>query len=497
MSTAENTPQPAAPKRRVVAIVGRPNVGKSAVFNRIAGRRIAIVHDESGVTRDRLMAEVTWGDARFELVDTGGVNLPDGAASADAITLGVRDQVDVALADAAVAILVVDVQTGRHPLDEAVAAMVRRSGVPCVVAVNKCDEEQHEVGVDDFAFLNLPLFPVAAQHNRGFDELLKPVLAQLPETVNETIAHPLKVAVVGRPNAGKSSYINRLLKSQRVIVSDVPGTTRDSISVPFTIGGGAQARHYMLIDTAGMRQVHKVDSAVERFSLFRAEHSVEEADVVVLVLDAVIGPTVQDKHIAALIQEHHKGCVIMVNKWDQAQAKGITQTKAEPLLRSILPFMRHCPVLFMSALDGYNVRQSVEVIDHVAAATRTHLPTGLLNRTLDEAVARVAAPMVGGKRFRLYYATQVRVAPVTVRVFVNDPDRLTKPYGDFLERALRERFGLEGAPIVMQFRARERPETVAGAPWLPPPTLKKRPNATRAERRNNGRRDGGRRGGKR
>jgi len=479
----DDLPEPSPqPKRRVVAIVGRPNVGKSAVFNRIAGKRIAIVHDESGVTRDRLMAEVSWRDVRFELVDTGGVSLPDGTAGADAITIGVQDQVAAALADAAAVILVVDGLAGRHPLDAAVAAIVRRSGVPCVVAVNKCDEPRHDGAADDFAFLNLPLFPVAALHNRGFDDLMAAVLPHLPETVNETIAHPLKVAIVGRPNAGKSSYINRLLKSQRVIVSEVPGTTRDSISVPFTIGGGSQARHYVLIDTAGMRQVHKIDNAVERFSLFRAQSSVEEADVVVLVMDAEIGPTVQDKHIAAMIQERHKGCVLVMNKWDKAQAQDITQTKAEPVLRSMLPFMKHCPVTFISALDGYNVRQSIDLIDHVAAQTRTHLPTGLLNRTLDEATARVAAPMIGGKRFRLYYATQVRVAPVTVRIFVNDPDRLTKAYGEYLERALRERFGLEGAPIVLQFRARARQETIAGAPWLPPPAIRRTP-ATRAEKR--------------
>jgi GTP-binding protein len=452
-----------APRRRVVAIVGRPNVGKSAVFNRIAGRRIAIVHDESGVTRDRLMLEVAWRGARFDLVDTGGVGLFDGEQARDSISAGVRSQVDAALADAAAAILVVDGQAGCHPLDEAVAAIVRRSGVPCVVAVNKCDEPRHDARSDDFARLGLPLFPVAALHDRGFEALLRPVLARLPETVNETVANPLRVAVVGRPNAGKSSYINRLLRSERVIVSEKPGTTRDSIEVPFAIGRGDQARHYVLVDTAGMRHVHRIDSAVERFSHFRAERSVGEADVVVLVMDAEVGPTVQDKHIAALIQERRKGCVLVVNKWDLAQEKGITQTRAEPALRAMMPFLGHCPVIFLSARTGYNVRQSVEVIDRVAAQTRLRLPTGLLNRTLDEAAARVAAPMIDGKRFKLYYAVQTGVAPLSLRVFVNDPKRLTRAYGDFLERSLRERFGLEGAPVVMQFRARARPETRPGA----------------------------------
>ena len=243
-----------------------------------------------------------------------------------------------------------------------------------------------------------------------------------------------------------------------MIVSDVPGTTRDSIAVPFRIGIGDQARHYVLIDTAGMRHIHKIDNAVERFSHLRAEKSVEEADVVVLVIDSEIGPTVQDKHIASLIQQQEKGCVLVVNKWDLAQEKEITQTKAEPALRATLPFMNYCPVVFLSAKTGYNVRKSVEVIDHVAAQTRMRLPTGMLNRTIDEAVARVAAPMIGGKRFKLYYGTQVGVAPVTLRIFVNDPKRLTKAYGAFLERSLRERFGLEGAPIRLRFQERIRPD---------------------------------------
>lgn len=452
----------AAPKRRVVVIVGRPNVGKSAIFNRIAGKRIAIVHDESGVTRDRLMAEATWGQARFELVDTGGVSLLDRRKVQDAIAAGVRAQVDVALADAAVAILVVDGQAGRHPLDEAVAAIVHRSGVPCVIAVNKCDEPRHEAGIDEFSRFKLPFFPVAAMHDRGFAELMAAVMPHLPEAVNETAVHPLKVAIVGRPNAGKSSYINRLLKSERVIVSDVPGTTRDSISVPFSIGEGAQARHYTLIDTAGMRQVHKIDNAVERFSHFRAENSVAEADIVVLVMDSEMGPTVQDKHIAALIQEHRKGCVLVVNKWDLAQEKEITQTKAEPVLRAMMPFMNYCPLVFISAKTGYNVRRSVDVIDHVAAQTRLQMPTGMLNRALEEAVERVAPPMIDGKRFKLYYGVQTGVAPVSVRIFVNDPTRLAKAYCSYLERSLREKFGLEGAPLILQFRERVRPELHAG-----------------------------------
>lgn len=444
---------------RVVAIVGRPNVGKSAIFNRIAGKRVAIVHDESGVTRDRLMREVEWNDQRFSLIDTGGVVVLNGQMEKNPIEAGIRAQVDAALADAAVAILVVDVQQGVHPLDEEVARIVRKAGVPCVVAVNKCDQPQHEPGATEFSRLGFPFYPVAAQHNRGMGELMEKVVPHLPEVANETLAKPLRVAVVGRPNAGKSSYINRLLRNDRVIVSDVAGTTRDSIDVPFTIGTGEQARHYILVDTAGMRHKHRIDNAVERFSLFRAEESIKDADVVVLMLDPELGPTVQDKHIAALIQENRKGCVLLMNKWDLAMEKGMTQTQSEPVLRQVMPFMSYCPLLFISAVTGLNVRKSIEVIDAVAAQTRVTLPTGMLNRTLIEAMRRVVAPAKNGHRLRVYYAVQVGTAPVSIRMFVNDPKLATKQYTDFMTRTLRERFGLEGAPVVILYRARARPET--------------------------------------
>jgi len=446
----------------MVAIVGRPNVGKSAVFNRIAGRRIAIVHDESGVTRDRLMREVDWDDQKFNLVDTGGIAILNAGSGKDAIETGIRLQVDAALADAAAVILVVDVQHGVHPMDEEVAQIVRKSDVPCVVAVNKCDLPAHEAGANEFARLGFPFFPVAAQHNRGMGDLMDAVLPHLPPAVNETAAAPLRVAVVGRPNAGKSSYINCLLNAERVIVSEVAGTTRDSIDVPFTIGSGEQARHYTLVDTAGMRNRHRVDSAVERFSLFRAEESVKHADVVVLIMDPELGPTVQDKHIAGLILEEKKACVLLLNKWDLATEKGMKDKPTIETLRSIMPFMNYCPLLLVSAKTGHNIRRSIDVIDLVAAQSRMQLPTGILNRTLVEATKRVVAPARGGKRLRVYYAVQVCVAPVTIRMFVNDPKLATKQYTDFMIRSLRERFGLEGAPVVIFYRARSRPEREGG-----------------------------------
>jgi GTPase len=445
-------------KDRVIAIVGRPNVGKSAIFNRIAGKRIAIVHDESGVTRDRLMREVDWEGQKFSLVDTGGIMTRDAATEKDPIVAGVRAQVDSALDDAAVVIMVVDVQQGVQPMDEEVARIVRKSGVPCILAVNKCDLDRHEEGISEFARLGFPCFPVAAQHNRGMGALMEAVLPHLPEAVNETEKKPLCVAIVGRPNAGKSSYINRLLKAERVIVSDIAGTTRDSIDIPFTIGEGEQARHYTLVDTAGMRHKHSVDSAVERFSLFRAEESVKQADVVVLIMDPELGPTVQDKHIAALIQAEQKACVMMINKWDIAVEKEMKEKETTETLYKILPFMSYCPLVLISAKTGYNIRKSIEVIDAVAAQTQVKLPTGMLNRTLVEATHRVVAPAKAGKRLRVYYAVQVGTSPILIRMFVNDPKLATKQYTDFMTRALRERFGLEGAPIVILYRARSRPE---------------------------------------
>jgi GTP-binding protein len=443
---------------RVVAIVGRPNVGKSAVFNRIAGKRIAIVHNQSGVTRDRLMREVTWKNQRFSLIDTGGVAMLDGQNESDKIELGIRAQVDIALGDAAAVILVVDVQQGIHPLDQEVADIVRKRGVPCVVAVNKCDQPAHDDGAEEFARLGFTYFPVAAQHNRGMGDVMSEIIPMLPKLENETEKIPLKVAVVGRPNAGKSSYINRLLRNDRVIVSDVAATTRDSISIPFSIGEGDQARHYTFIDTAGMRNRHKIDNSVERFSLFRAEQSVEEADVVVLVMDPEMGPTNRDKHIASLIQKHEKGCVIIMNKWDLALEKGMTQTQAEPVLRQIMPFMNFCPVVFTSTISGFNVRKSIDVIDAVAAQIRVDLPTGMLNRTLKEAMGRTSPARHNGKRLKIYYAVQVGKTPIRIRLFVNNPKLVSKQYKDFLIRSLRERFGLEGAPVILLLKSRDRPD---------------------------------------
>ncbi|MDA0990330.1 MAG: ribosome biogenesis GTPase Der [Verrucomicrobia bacterium] len=448
MTTSEST-QP----RRIAAIVGRPNVGKSALFNRLVRERISIVHEESGVTRDRIVREVRWRDERFDLVDTGGICNVDGAIVADEIEAGIHAQVAAALADAAVAILVVDIHTGVVPMDEVVAKLLRDSGCPTVVAANKADTDARDDACVDFQQFGFPVFPVSALHNRGIEELMPAVVKSLPDLPNETVNNPLKVAIVGRPNVGKSSYINRLLRHDRVIVSDIPGTTRDSIDIPFQVGQGGQARHYVLIDTAGMRRKGKIDTTVERFSRMRAEKSIERADVVVHVMDATAGPTTQDKKIAGMIAEHRKGAVILLSKWDLSD---ITQTKYEPEFRKAMPFLSHCPVVFISSVSGYNMRVSVDAIDLVARQVRRQLPTGVLNRAILDAVERVHPPAVQGKMLKIYYSTQVGVQPVRIRLFVNDPRYLRPQYREYLIRYLREKFGLEGAPLILQFSKRTR-----------------------------------------
>jgi GTPase len=282
-------------------------------------------------------------------------------------------------------------------------------------------------------------------------DLMEAVVSQLP--AGQAVVHgvALRVAVVGRPNVGKSSYINALLGSDRVIVADEPGTTRDSIEIPFVIGQGAAARHYVLIDTAGMRKVRRVHNSVERFSLFRAEESIRRADIVLLMLDAEEGPTEQDKKIAAIILDHHKGCVLIVNKWDLAG--GIKPPVYEEALRRVLFFLGFAPLVFVSAKSGANIRKSVAVIDEVARQMSTELTTGLLNRVLRDAFERVQPPSVRGHRLKLYYATQTGTQPVWIRVFVNDRERVTEAYRSYLVAALRKNFGLGGAPVVLDFKS--------------------------------------------
>ncbi len=446
--------------KRVVAIVGRPNVGKSALFNRLVGRRVSIVHEEVGVTRDRVACEANWNGERFELIDTGGLGHFGKQVSADQIVAGTEAQAEVAIADASFIIFVVDLTAGMVPLDEEVARILHRSGRTVIIAANKADNPERDADAYDFDALGFPVFPVSAIQNRGISDLMEALAPLLPHEENPTEKRPLRVAVVGRPNAGKSSYINRLLKNERVIVSDIPGTTRDSIEIPFTIGKGETARHYQLIDTAGVQKDTRSKSAVDWFSNLRTDKSIERSDVVVMVLDAETGPTTRDKKVAAKIIDAQKGCLLLLNKWDLAQDadEEITQTKYLPALREALPFLGFAPVLFVSAKSGYNIKRSIEAIDYVAAQTRTEITTGVLNRVIQHACEKYPPPIAKGKRLKVYYATQTGTQPIYIKLFVNHPDNARSNWLSYLKNQLREAFGLEGAPMFIKLVARPRPK---------------------------------------
>ena len=442
----------------VVSLVGRPNTGKSALFNRIAKKRVAIVFDQPGVTRDRVTREVDLLGRRVMLVDTGGIAF-DKRVTHDPLDEETRNQAALAVEDSAVCVIVVDSREGITPLDSEVIKRVRESGVPCIIAANKCDTPDDDWRAAEFERFGLPVFPTSAEHGRGVEALLQELVKRLPPAVaDESAARPLRVAVVGRPNAGKSSYINRLLNAPRVIVSEIAGTTRDAVEVPFTIGSGPEARHYMLVDTAGMKPHTKMSkTSVDNFSLFRSEEAIKEADVVLLLLDASMGPTMQDKRIAGKILEANRACVVLCQKWDLAIKDGLTdEKKALSALRQMMPFLNFAPVVFCSNKSGYNVRKTVEAIDRAAASASEKLPTGMLNRVIETATKKTLSPMIKGRRLKIYYGLQVSTNPQTIRLFVNDPKLVTDAYLSFIEKNIRARFGLEGAPLRIFLKARTR-----------------------------------------
>lgn len=453
---------PAAPaaagsaRRAAIALVGRPNVGKSALFNRIARSRIAIVHEQEGVTRDRLERTVDRDGRRFTLADTGGIFALDGERVADRIDAGVRAQALAALDGAAAVVLVVDVQAGLHPLDIEVARLLRKAGAGAVVAANKADNDALALHAAEFARLGFPVFPVSALHGRGVDALLEACYAKLPPPAPEPFGagpedrfEECVVAVVGRPNCGKSSFLNRALRAERVIVSDVPGTTRDPIDIPFEYDG----RRYTLIDTAGVRREARVDSAVERYSRFRMQDAVERADLLVLMLDAERGVGLLDRQLAGIAAREGKSCVVAVNKWDLAKE---TERQFLERLAADLPFMAHCPAVFLSAKTGRGVSRVLAAVSHVARAARQTLPTGPLNRCLQDACSSNAAPSRADRPLKLHYAVQTGANPIRVRLFVNDPRRMPASFGQFLANTLRKAFDLAGVGVLLQFRARER-----------------------------------------
>lgn len=440
MTTALSTPR--------IVIVGRPNVGKSALFNRIVGRRIAIVHETPGVTRDRLESLGSWKGRAFTVVDTGGLTTLDGASPHSALEREVQEQVQLALEEASGVILVTDVTEGLVAMDQAVADRLRVLSCPVVVAANKADEPARDMWAAEFEALGFPVFPVSALHNRGVDRLLDAVTRALPPAEVAAAEEPLKIAVVGRPNVGKSSFINALLGARRLIVSPQPGTTRDSVDVTFVLG----SRRYVLIDTAGVRKIRRVHEPVERFSLLRVEKSIRRAEVVALMLDATEGPRELDKKLAARIIEERRACVLVVNKWDLAKQVGRSEY-AEALHRAI-PHLDFVPIVFVSSVTRAGIEESLRAVEHVASQWRRRISTGLLNRVLHQAAERVQAP--GHRDIKLFYAVQTDAAPPTFKIFVNDAQAVTQSYRAYLTNSLRSAFGFEGTPLVLHFTSRPR-----------------------------------------
>ena len=434
-----------------VAIVGRPNVGKSSLFNRMVAERIAIVADEPGTTRDRVTAYVTRDDRTLALIDTGGLILGEEQGMIGAI----RDQVAVALSEADVLLFVVDVDAGLLPADEEVADLLRRVSKPVVLIANKADNIQRERLAAEFYELGIgdPII-VSAHHGRGLNELWDGIMAALPNVEDPPPAPQgsIPVAIVGRPNVGKSSLVNAILGQERAMVQDEPGTTRDALDTLFEY----ENRKYLLIDTAGVRRRGHIERGVERFSVARAMQAIERADVAVLVVDATEYLTAQDLHVAGFVQQAHKGLALVINKWDLAQEDEIDRQEVEMLVRARLKFFPSMPILFTSALRGRGVRAVLDAVARIQMERMTRVTTAQLNRALLDALADHPPPSSGRRRLQIYYATQPEVNPPTFVFFCNDPSLVHFSYRRYLENVLRRRFGFDGTAIRLIFRGRNR-----------------------------------------
>lgn len=435
----------------VVAIVGRPNVGKSTLFNALAGEKIAIVKDTPGVTRDRIYADVTWLDKEFTLIDTGGIE-PD---SRDIILSQMREQAQIAIDTADVIIFITDVRQGLVDADSKVADMLRRSGKPVVLVVNKVDNFDKYMP-DVYEFYNLGIgdpVPVSAASKLGLGDMLDLVAEYFPEgSVPEEEDDRSRIAIVGKPNVGKSSIINRLLGENRVIVSDVAGTTRDAIDTEIVYKG----KEYIFIDTAGLRRKNKIKEELERYSIIRTVTAVERADVVLMVIDATEGVTEQDAKIAGIAHERGKGIIIVVNKWDAIEKNDRTMREYENNIRQVLSFMPYAEIMYVSALTGQRLIKLYDMIDMVIENQTLRIATGVLNEIMAEAVAMQQPPSDKGKRLKLYYITQVSVKPPTFVIFVNDKELMHFSYTRYLENKIREAFGFRGTSL--KFFIRERKE---------------------------------------
>ena len=430
----------------VVAIVGRPNVGKSTLFNRIAGRRLAIVDKVAGVTRDRLYTEAEWENRRFLLVDTGGLDFKK-----DFLQQEISQQAVLAVNEADVILFVVDVRAGLHPLDLDVAGILRRTGKPVILVVNKVDIYQPGLGAEFFALgFGEPVL-VSAEHALNLGELLDKTVASLPAAGEEEDPGAVKVAIIGRPNVGKSSVLNAVLGEERVIVSPVPGTTRDAVDTPFQF----QGENYILIDTAGIRRKARSGDALEYYSILRALRAVERSDVTLVVFDAGDFLTEQDKKVAGIPHEMGRATVLLINKWDLVENKFQTAREYEERLYTEMAFLRYAPFLFISARTGQRVGKILQEVRRVVKEYNRRVPTGRLNQVLREAVDNYHPPSRKGKQLKIYYATQVKTAPPTIHLWVNNPELVHFSYRRFLENTFRERFGFTGTPLRIIFRRRE------------------------------------------
>ncbi len=433
-----------------MAVVGRPNVGKSTLFNKLIGRRLSIVQDTPGVTRDRIFADCEWCGRTFCLTDTGGIE----PRVSDGILAGMRRQAQAAIDQADVIVLVVDLTAGVTANDADVAAMLKKSGKPLVLCVNKCDS----VGApppEFYEFYNLGLgdpIAVSSIHGTGTGDLLDAVLALLPPETDGTEEEndPIRVAVIGKPNAGKSSLVNAITGEERMLVSDMAGTTRDAVDSPVHNAYG----DFIFIDTAGLRRKSRVDDAVEKYSVLRAGMAVERADVCVILIDGTEGFTEQDSKVAGLAHEQGKACIIAVNKWDAVEKDSYTMDAMRKKLTEAFSFMSYAPIIFISAKTGQRLDTLFSKIVSVAQNHAQRVSTGMLNDMLADATARVQPPTDKGKRLRIYYMTQASIKPPTFVCFVNRADLFHFSYQRYLENQLREAFGLEGTPIRLVIRER-------------------------------------------
>ena len=438
-------------RKSLVAVVGRPNVGKSTLFNALAGERISIVKDTPGITRDRIYADVTWLDKNFTLIDTGGIE-PD---SKDIILSQMREQAQIAIDSADVIIFLVDVKQGLTDDDSNVAQMLRKSHKPVVLAVNKVDDYKKYMA-DVYEFYNLGIgepIPISAANRLGIGELLDEVIKFFPEgEVVEEDENIPKVAIIGKPNVGKSSIINKLLGEDRLIVSDIAGTTRDAVDTNLKYDG----KEYILIDTAGVRRKSKIKEELERFMIVRTVAAVERCDVCVLVIDATEGITDQDAKLAGIAHERGKGLIIAVNKWDLVEKNDKTVNTFNDFIRDMLSFAPYAEILYISAKTGQRLSKLYNLIDVVNENHSLRVQTGVLNEIMAQAVAMQQPPTDKGKRLKLYYITQVAVKPPTFVIFVNDKNLMHFSYTRYIENRIRESFGFKGVPL--KFIIRERKE---------------------------------------